>query len=101
MRRLPPTYTRTDTLFPYTTLFHSSRTALRPRSGVKNPSFCLAILPFFRLCIIFSLEALEAGGKRAYRAPQFSRDWVGEGAACWGLRGGSAVADNRNEAGSV
>src|SRR3546814_4403746 len=29
MKRLPPRSTRTDTLFPYTTLFRSSRRALR------------------------------------------------------------------------
>src|SRR3546814_3460846 len=33
MRRRPPRSTRTDTLFPYTTLFRSLRAALRARPG--------------------------------------------------------------------
>src|SRR3546814_13020730 len=32
--RRPPRATRTDTLFPYTTLFRSSRSAMLPRSPV-------------------------------------------------------------------
>src|SRR3546814_4762265 len=39
MRRRPPRSTRTDTLFPYTTLFRStSRTGPVPRSGGPDPS---------------------------------------------------------------
>src|SRR3546814_5092404 len=33
MIRRPPRSTRTDTLFPYTTLFRSRRSALRPSAG--------------------------------------------------------------------
>src|SRR3546814_8268453 len=35
-RRRPPRSTRTDTLFPYTTLFRSSPGALRPRAGATR-----------------------------------------------------------------
>src|SRR3546814_2105951 len=35
MIRLPPRSTRTDTLFPYTTLFRSMETYLGPRSGQR------------------------------------------------------------------
>src|SRR3546814_11800070 len=35
MSRRPPRSTRTDTLFPYTTLFRSSGVAKRPRAGAK------------------------------------------------------------------
>src|SRR3546814_14145922 len=35
MRRLPPRSTRTDTLFPYTTLFRSNR--LKAREGFGDP----------------------------------------------------------------
>src|SRR3546814_15668487 len=38
MIRRPPRSTRTDTLFPYTTLFRSSRT-LRPTRSVKLPRY--------------------------------------------------------------
>src|SRR3546814_2945647 len=36
MIRRPPRSTRTDTLFPYTTLFRSSPTALDPRLSMKE-----------------------------------------------------------------
>src|SRR3546814_11636690 len=40
MRRRPPRSTRTDTLFPYTTLFRSEpgRARLRPRSAARGAS---------------------------------------------------------------
>src|SRR3546814_6800215 len=41
MIRRPPRSTRTDTLFPYTTLFRSSRLVERPRPCVRR-SRCLA-----------------------------------------------------------
>src|SRR3546814_17420246 len=44
MTRRPPRSTRTDTLFPYTTLFRSSRSA-RGRSG------CVCALRFFLFCL--------------------------------------------------
>src|SRR3546814_1813840 len=53
MIRRPPRSTRTDTLFPYTTLFRSRRSAratsgprLRPRhSGLPAPTGCAASRP--------------------------------------------------------
>src|SRR3546814_4903421 len=36
MRRRPPRATRTDTLFPYTTLFRSRRGRARPPAGVRH-----------------------------------------------------------------
>src|SRR3546814_7522734 len=44
MTRRPPRSTRTDTLFPYTTLFRRSRSA-RGRSG------CVCALRFFLFCL--------------------------------------------------
>src|SRR3546814_5307935 len=38
MIRRPPRSTRTDTLFPYTTLFRSNRT--KPAAGPKGPNAC-------------------------------------------------------------
>src|SRR3546814_16853099 len=37
MIRRPPRSTRTDTLFPYTTLFRSCRSAICRSSGTPNP----------------------------------------------------------------
>src|SRR3546814_8442544 len=41
MIRRPPESTRTDTLFPYTTLFRSAGTHLPPRSSRRSPVFGL------------------------------------------------------------
>src|SRR3546814_12228564 len=38
MRRRPPRSTRTDTLFPYTTLFRSKSTLLRLIAGLATPA---------------------------------------------------------------
>src|SRR3546814_15995418 len=38
MIRRPPRSTRTDTLFPYTTLFRSGRSAHAPRPGRRRPA---------------------------------------------------------------
>src|SRR3546814_7918125 len=39
MRRRPPRSTRTDTLFPYTTLFRSSRSGRNSSKSISAPSF--------------------------------------------------------------
>src|SRR3546814_2012281 len=54
MRRRPPRSTRTDTLFPYTTLFRSPGAAIRLRIGAHF--FANAIAPRFigRFCGAFA-----------------------------------------------
>src|SRR3546814_2448413 len=50
MIRRPPRSTRTDTLFPYTTLFRSFWDATRAFEVVEDPSrekyYCLSMLPY-------------------------------------------------------
>src|SRR3546814_10464158 len=46
MIRRPPRSTRTDTLFPYTTLFRSRRTSRHPQGGRR----ARIVLDLFRLC---------------------------------------------------
>src|SRR3546814_5147314 len=45
MRRRPPRSTRTDTLFPYTTLFRSHGRAVAPVPGVIGQKFRYGIAP--------------------------------------------------------
>src|SRR3546814_3987153 len=49
MRRRPPRSTRTDTLFPYTTLFRSRRAVGMPLVAVSNVLPCFANWPVARL----------------------------------------------------
>src|SRR3546814_4135094 len=44
MTRLPPISTRTDTLFPYTTLFRSARLTIASCYDVRAASVCAACL---------------------------------------------------------
>src|SRR3546814_9100358 len=65
MRRLPPRSTRTDTLFPYTTLFRSRHTA--PLFSESYAVFtkanlsCCDICPLTSCKLRFSFYALEGG----------------------------------------
>src|SRR3546814_11662353 len=49
MLRRPPRSTRTDTLFPYTTLFRSSCTIQVPRTGLRVATPPAAIVDFRRV----------------------------------------------------
>src|SRR3546814_18796889 len=68
MIRLPPRSTRTDTLFPYTTLF---RSLLDPwRSEPSNASFCLqsfAVSRRFDTCIHWYFHIHVGGRPRPVR----------------------------------
>src|SRR3546814_14992278 len=44
MRRRPPRYTRTDTLFPYTTLFRSVRFEAQSRNTAENARLTAALV---------------------------------------------------------
>src|SRR3546814_3290815 len=48
MIRRPPRSTRTDTLFPYTTLFRSSRQRKRVAGGTRKPGPRTDLTPEFR-----------------------------------------------------
>src|SRR3546814_9982290 len=60
MRRRPPRSTRTDTLFPYTTLFRSRRAVAQHRPGLLDECG-LAFLHRDRVDHALALQALEAG----------------------------------------
>src|SRR3546814_4208643 len=66
MRRLPPRSTRTDTLFPYTTLFRSSRRADSGASG-------RAALPARKQRgVLLSGRGVGAGAGRPVRARRYA-----------------------------
>src|SRR3546814_9218351 len=54
MRRRPPRSTRTDTLFPYTTLFRSSRDAFQPHPRIN--AWARQIDARFRIQLLISHE---------------------------------------------
>src|SRR3546814_17563440 len=62
MIRRPPRSTRTDTLFPYTTLFRSDRTEIRFRNGADARAFEYGAL-FHRL------QESSEGVRRHIRCP--------------------------------
>src|SRR3546814_3650423 len=66
MRRRPPRSTRTDTLFPYTTLFRSAAMAEDAMAAATNPA-ALAALPDDQFTLGLSLIHAEPG----YRASSF------------------------------
>src|SRR3546814_7871686 len=69
MIRRPPRSTRTDTLFPYTTLFRSSRPRLSRWSG---RSWRVALLHQFGIAALH--PSRRHGGRRLWRLP-----WPGGG----------------------
>src|SRR3546814_12362463 len=61
MIRRPPRSTRTDTLFPYTTLFRSRRKVLR---GIVNGVAVGVALPLLDCFLLSDGQALAATGQR-------------------------------------
>src|SRR3546814_3572655 len=67
MIRLPPRSTRTDTLFPYTTLFRSS--TRRFNQGADRAGDCLAIPGGRGLRLVNSVPSVETRpGRKSYRS---------------------------------
>src|SRR3546814_6271454 len=69
MIRRPPRSTRTDTLFPYTTLFRSCRTAMSETSPALIPTDKAS---WEALCKLTDGQTLAVESKRA-RSPQHHR----------------------------
>src|SRR3546814_11149403 len=71
MLRRPPRSTRTVTLFPYTTLFRSTGTALvlyRALAGLSAMVDLSVVVSFRRLCAAYLLIRRRDGGRqRVYR----------------------------------
>src|SRR3546814_10951885 len=65
MRRRPPRSTRTDTHFPYTTLFRSARLILGPLFGDDVPSVRAAASDAGVNVVSFTTDRTMAGGNVA------------------------------------
>src|SRR3546814_15790623 len=70
MRRRPPRYTRTDTLFPYTTLFRST---IKTYQADESASTRLAV---WKWTIDFAKKSPFGGGFEAYRQNQIRYNTV-------------------------
>src|SRR3546814_10833849 len=68
MVRLPPRSTRTDTLFPYTTLFRS-HTVLDSRPGPHARAKCAGRGPLFRRGPRIFDSVLRSGGSSGIEGP--------------------------------
>src|SRR3546814_1770710 len=66
MIRRPPRSTRTDTLFPYTTLFRSA-SALQGGFGADDRSGAAALLPHLQRLYLLRAHAGDRGAGRARR----------------------------------
>src|SRR3546814_9840661 len=66
MIRRPPRSTRTDTLFPYTTLFRSSASASRATGST------------IAQCLIQSCERLVAAGQTQAKPARIIIEWTGQ-----------------------
>src|SRR3546814_19425041 len=79
MRRRPPRSTRTDTLFPYTTLFRSSRDAFQPHPRIN--AWARQIDARFRIQLLISHE---------HKIPDFNESVAifigGARGASWNMR---------------
>src|SRR3546814_10940893 len=75
MRRRPPRDTRTDTLFPYTTLFRSD--AVLPVVGHHRAVALVIIAAGEIVPLLFDREA-ERAGRRVERAKAFGNDFLAD-----------------------
>src|SRR3546814_669168 len=74
MIRRPPRSTRTDTLFPYTTLFRAARAILRTLSAVVRPHSFVGFSPVGTTVIMFWLVILIGGQtKRRIARPYYRK----------------------------
>src|SRR3546814_8384756 len=82
MVRLPPRATRTDPLFPYTTLFRSLPVAVmvaitmgaRPALPGYGPELLRHLLPFLRLLALLCLLTRALGGKLLLRSEEHTSE---------------------------
>src|SRR3546814_16390843 len=75
MIRRPPRSTRTDTLFPYTTLFRSPRSGLRHRPWIVNVDpVKIATIDRFRAAIFRKNANRHADGRR-FQTLQHVEEW--------------------------
>src|SRR3546814_13052189 len=87
MIRRPPRSTRTDTLFPYTTLFRSRRIAAKAKALSNANTFEAVALQWFELKSGWSVEKFNAwrGGRDGKWSPRDSRHWVDRPRSGWSV----------------
>src|SRR3546814_13746574 len=89
MRRLPPRSTRTDTLFPYTTLFRSPGCAGSAHGGVlmNGPDLQRSLRLFERMLLIRRMEERLGDLGKAGELPGNVHLYIGQEAVATGAIG--------------
>src|SRR3546814_18984254 len=94
MIRRPPRSTRTDTLFPYTTLFRSADLGGQRDPVFRNPAQCPDHLLRQQLrhrTAVRRRHLVSGGGDRPFGRPAFPRTVLSQGTPPTGRRKGRAV----------